>query len=440
MMKIPLPMLIALPVALMFSIGPLVLAGNSQEPGSLAVAPFGWNRVVVVHAITALPLSWILSLAASRAWPMLRRRWTVLLWTIAGVDIAGLTIFAGNFVSQELAAHDAGSITRLVLRITWCLLLQIPWCLAALAMQKPEFVSPADSNINLRYPLTIANFICWSLVVAIVIPISFVNGLTASQATIAREHWRALRIEKARQIVLRLFDVGSTQSLGSSENNTANNSHNNMMQRDILSKQALKMLNENVEFLSTQIKALRAGALTESQQLLLGKYYAALDRNTQACEMIELLAHTNAEAAVTLGEIEQRQGHWQAANQWFIKAIDLARQEKSHDPDTVAENKKLQTFAYDALARGARELKQFEQAEAFYHEAIEELPNRAAHFHAQLALHCDLGGRPAEAIVHQLKAHELDPNQHSAPASLTTKIFSNSTPVGIFAPAASNND
>lgn len=440
MTRIPLPMLLALPLTLVFSIGALVLAGDNHGPGNLAVSPFGWNRVVVTHALTTLPLSWILAVAATRAWPILRRPWTVFLWAIAGLDIAGLTIFAGNFVAHELSVLDAGHAVRLTVRITWCLLLQLPWCLAGRTLLRVESGNPTDGNVHSLKPRTIINFICWSLVVAVFIPLSFVNGLTARQTQLAHEHWKSFRIEQARQVVRRLCGVGSIQSLGNSGNTIVNKDSKKPTPREILPKQAQAMLSENVAFLTSQIKALLADEPTDARQLLLGKYYAALDRPAQARQTLEPLANINAEAAAALGELHQRQGHWQSANDWFSKAIELARNENPKIPQTVADREKLLSIAYDSLARGARELKQYDQAEVFYREAITHLPALEAHFQAQLAQHCDLGGRPVEAIEHQRKAHELASDKHAAPPSLAVKILSNSTPVGIFAPAASNND
>ena len=62
MKKTPPAILIATAAAMAVSTAALVLATSPERRAlGVAVAPFGWNRVIVTHALVTLPLAWTLA-------------------------------------------------------------------------------------------------------------------------------------------------------------------------------------------------------------------------------------------------------------------------------------------------------------------------------------------------------------------------------------------
>ena len=108
-------------------------AGPERWAAGRAPVPFGWYRLVVVHAVANLFLSWYLARMLAQWRPVLAMRWKALVWAMAGLAVAGMTVVAGVSIQALVEAPGAGYIVRLVARIVWCTVLQVPWCMAGLA-------------------------------------------------------------------------------------------------------------------------------------------------------------------------------------------------------------------------------------------------------------------------------------------------------------------
>ena len=414
MKRIPPEILIATLAATAVATAALVLAaGPERRALGVAASPFGWERVIVTHALATLPLAWTLAVALCARAPALRARWTAAAWIAAGAGLACVTVFGGGFVAHALEVFHAGYAGRMAVRVAWCLLLELPWCLAGLAIgrrtdgtgslltRRPALAG--KQPVATRPITTFVNWLAWSLVVAVVIPASFVNTLVGRQTEQVRSDWQTLRIDRASRIVRQLRELGSTRSLGVS-------SQADKHERQVLPEAADAMLAKDVEFLNGQIEALRAAEPSDPNCLALGQCYASLGRLAEATAVLEPVARRRTEAAVKLGRICQQEGRWRESSRWYAQAIELARAERPGESPDAETSIAVQTAAYEALARNARALKEDDAVEAYYREAIARLPSRAAGFHARLAVHFDLVGRPAAAIAEQREAARLRPS------------------------------
>src|SRR5262249_53912837 len=144
-----------------------------HEAAGLALAPFGWHRLLVVQLLATLPLSLLLAYLLARSRLKQEAPLGAVLWTAVGVSLAWATYAAGSAAGVILTPADAGFFSRLVLRVAWCLLLELPWCLAGRWLAGP--VTGEWRTIPPRFAALLA------VVGAVVLPGVYAHTLIAEQ-------------------------------------------------------------------------------------------------------------------------------------------------------------------------------------------------------------------------------------------------------------------
>jgi len=403
----------------------LPAAGGQRQAMNMAVAPFGWGRVVVVHVATALLLSWVIAEVVWAVFPKLRSRRLTPLWIAGSLTLAWWTASHGSLVGEVADLAGAGYVGRLVVRVLWCVVLQLPWCLAILAVTPNTMSSKRD-------PLAIAHLFALALVVAFVVPLAYVDSLIDDQTALAKKHCGNNHVERARNIVWRLCDLGSTKCLWKLDVNGdgAAEEYSPLSARAILEQDRAELTRKGA--------SLRSVKRTDWQQVQLAQHLVSLGELDQAESVIRPVAPRDARAAVVLAQIHQQRKEWQQGSHWFQSALELARSARSGQPAEARLNTKIQVHAYNMLAHNARELDQYDLAASYYLDALERLPAHQAYYHHQLGRHYELWGRPVKAVEHFSRAFHLDPQRYGKPDGVAIRVLSVGTPVGIFRPDASN--
>ncbi len=398
-------------------------AGIERQTLGLAASPFGLHRMIVVHALAALPLSWALARALLTMTPVLKSRWMMFVWVVVGVLVVCATIGGGGFVEHGLNSDRSGYAARLAVRVFWCLVLQTPWCLAAQAV----------ANVSRKQPhlFALGHLLLIALVVAVAVPISYVEVLLDQQTAKAMTLWKEFRVVEAQRAMQRLYDLGSTRSFGATQKLGAADSTGEKVRPAL----ALVQLQSTIEYLQAEVQRLMSGEPTEAQRMSLARYLAALDRVEEAKEVLDPLARRDPAAAIRLAQLFQAEGDTAAAERRLQRGLELAQAVET-DPPTEA-NVKIQAQLYDLLARSAGGRADYDAAEQYCLEAIERLPSRRADFHYRLGRHYEYVGRAFRAVEHLQLAAEQDPQQYDPPQSAAAKLFSSGTPIGLFRPASS---
>ncbi|MCH8922019.1 MAG: hypothetical protein IIA67_02585, partial [Planctomycetes bacterium] len=181
-------------LAAFVSMGALLwAAGAGRQAIGLAVSPFGWQRLVVVHVFSSLLLSWTLAALAAEAMPVLRSRWFVGMWIVVGAALAWWTVSRGSFVAHAMDANRFGYGVRLAVRILWPVLLQLPWCLTGAAL--------AGETVRTRSAASRTALAALSLTAALVAPACYLSFLTNQQMPAVVEMVAKPRIVQGEDIV-----------------------------------------------------------------------------------------------------------------------------------------------------------------------------------------------------------------------------------------------
>jgi len=408
--------------AVAISIAVLLLAGGTFATATdAAISPFGYHHVLVVHALTSLLLSWSI---AGLLVPARRSFGVRAAWIVGGGVIALFTIALGRQIGVELDLAEIGYLGRMPVRVLWCVALQLPWCVLARML---EPIGPE------RTAGSVANRFALALVVALVIPYGYVNTLTEKQTEIAKDLWQKQRMVKALHVVERLCALGSPRGFGVRQTPDGG-------RQAVSAQSARETLRQAIDYYDKEIRSLRAGPLTDPQRIKLAERLSSLGRLDEAQAVLEPIASRHLRAAVTLAQTHQEQFQLAEGSRWYEKAIRLARSTPSANPNEAALLLEIQKKAYNALADNACELRQFERAEGYYFEAIDRLPSHRAYFHHQLGRYYKETGAPIRSAEHLSKAHDLAPKEYGPGDGALVGVLSTGTPVGIFAPSASNRD
>jgi hypothetical protein len=398
-------------------------AGADRRSLGIATSPFGWNRVIIVHTLSTLVLSWWFARLATRLIPELKERWMTFIWAGVGIFVAVLTLLAGVVAGALLDSTQAGYTGRLVARIVWCMALQVPWYMMALSAQKGPAPSPVFSSVNL---------LGFSLITAVGVPVSFLAVFLDQQTGYARDHWQKVELVRSMLLVQRLYDAGSTASLG--ERKIEGNVTTLV---SVTPQAALRELQDNLAFMQDQIQQLEGSRPSPDVTRQLAQCYLSVDRDDEAEKALATLANEDASAAIMLAHLCKKAGRKEESRQWAEKALRLAQQSQpaSDQERSLLEN--IQMQAYDTLAVFAGEDADFESAEQYLQEALQRLPSRAADIHDRLSRHFEFIGELSRASEHQREAARLDPERFSEPPSLVWKMLSSGAPVGLARPQSS---
>lgn len=419
---------IGLTLAAIVSIGALVWGGGpDRDAAGFALSPFGWHRVIVIHALATLMLSWWLARMLGQWKPPLITSGMVVVWVVMGAGIAVLTIVSGAGVERVIDSGRADYTARLLVRVLWCLALQTPWCLLGLAATRASHKEPSPS-------FSAANLFGLSVVTAVGVPISFLFIFLDQQTQAAHDAWQQTRLIAARLLVQRLYDVGSTANLGE----RVVPAGTRQVTVEVTPAMALADLEEACEFVERQIDEMAAfEKLPAADHLKLAQYYVALNRYAEAEATLEPLAEQEPSAALELARVLKEQGRSDESRNWAHKALARAQQA---NPTSAAETEArdaIQMGAYDMLVVLAGEEADFKTAERYLLEALQQLPNYRASIHSRLASHYEFTGELANALAHQQKAAQAAPEKFAPPDSLLAKMLSSGAPVGLARPKSS---
>ena len=399
-------------------------AGDDRRSLGVATSPFGWNRLILVHTLSTLIPSWWLARTLGQFLPDLKQRWMTVVWCAIGLIVAWLTVVAGSVAELVLDSSQAGSVFRLVWRIAWCLVLQVPWCLMGLAAARRAQPQPAFSPVNL---------LMLGLVTAVGLPLSFLAVFLEQQTTLAQRYWQEAKLKEATLLVQRLYDVGSTLALGERPVPGANSA----VLETITPAKALADLRSSLDFVQKQIEGLASAPASDGQRMQLARYYLSLGRTEEAARVLQPLAETQAPAAILLAGICKEQGRKEEARQWAEKVLELARPVTPARETLARENDQILLQAYDVLTVLAGEEADFDSAERYLTQALERLPNLAADVHHRLGKHWDFVGDLSKSIDHQRQAARLDPKKYPEPEGVLARMLGSGAPVGLARPQSS---
>jgi len=144
---------------------------------------------------------------------------------------------------------------------------------------------------------------------------------------------------------------------------------------------------------------------TKKDRLELAFLYFWLDQMQPAIDVLGELPRQDPRAARLLANIYQQQRQHDDSIAAFRRMIELLNVETG-ESDTRAKAE-----AYAGVANGYQALRQFDDAEAVYLEALVEVPGEAAFLRFHLGLHYQWVGRPLEARRQLETAADLDPDR-----------------------------
>ncbi len=231
----------------------------------------------------------------SHTWPGLVQRNKVVVWIAIGLLLAALTFYAGRVVEAFVETVEAGYFTRHIVRILWCVVLQLPWCLWGLTL--------AATHEPTRPPrFSTRSLLSLGLVTAIGVPISFLSVFVKDQTRSARDGWQQRQFRNAQRSVQRLCDIGSSLSLG--ERTPAGGGYRRSV--PIEPRRALDDLGQAVRYTEQRIEQLNATSLTDAARLELAESHRSLGQDAQAEQVLAPLAERVPSAALTMAEIQLR--------------------------------------------------------------------------------------------------------------------------------------
>jgi tetratricopeptide (TPR) repeat protein len=416
------PFWAGLTLAAVVSIAALSLAaGPERRTAGLAPVPFGWYRVIVVHAVANLFLSWYVARMLTLWRPALAVRWKAVVWMVVGLAVGGMTVIAGGALQGFFEAFGADYLVRLLQRIVWCTVLQVPWCMAGAA-------AGGGAPGGRRYAIPAGHLLGLAVMTTVGVPVSYLAIFLEQQTLQAHQQWQQGQLVQAERLVQRLCDVGSSISLGT----RPASGDATRPPVDVTPPMALADLKGMIALMTEQVGALAATGNSESNRLQLALGYLALDRPADAAATLAPLAERSPRAALVLAQINRQRRQFDATRRWAEKVLAIVG-----PPPTSEEDQDIALQAYDLLAILAGEKGDYATAERYLLEALKRLPARRADIDFRLGKHYEIAGDFPRALDHLRTAAESDPQRYEQPEGLLTKMLSTGAPVGLARPKSS---
>jgi tetratricopeptide (TPR) repeat protein len=277
------------------------------------------------------------------------------------------------------------------------------------------------------------NLLILGLVTAIGVPVSFLAVFLDEQTIQAHRYWQEMRIVKAQRIVQRLCDVGSTRPLGQREVDGGSSAK----QVDVSPRKALTDLRAGARFFEEKARVLTSGDVTDQRILELVSCYTALDKLEEAVAALKPVSQRDPWAALRLAELYGQLGRKQDCQATAERVLQTAQRVKPKNATEVQENENLQFGAYEMLVVLAGERADYAMAESLLWDAFERLPGRRADVHGCFIKHFEFIGDFTQAVAHQARAANANPEQYSPPESVWRKVLSHGAPVGLARPQSS---
>lgn len=358
----------------------LTLAPRGEGWASLPVGPFGFVALVVVHLLTAWPVS--LGVAGFWSSSDRPRRGIAVGALLVGVVIAAWTHQFGDDAWRAFLGRQSNDFALgWFARELWAFALLTPWCVAACNL----FPTAAPSTATVRD--RVVTLLCAALF-ATIVPASYANYLLRQQSKVLEARLQEGRFVGTIQLAAQLNSAGSSERIANQE----------------IGK-LVPQLAEHIANYERALESAAPNAADENRVIQLAAMAAALGKYGRAAEILGPLTATNASAALLLGSILDDQNEHAKAAVQFQAAIALAA--KTNPPQA----NELFVQAYDGLAETLRDDRRIQEAEAAYLAGIEAVPNAEAHFRFQLGRHYALGGRFRAASESFHRAAAMDP-QH----------------------------
>jgi hypothetical protein len=339
-----------IPLASLYFLLPL-----DEAPPWPAPVPFGWPMLLVAHLLCGLPLALTLG------------HWVPEKFASVGLGVglllAALTVLMGATLGTAL--EGTGPVPRHLMRVLWCLALQLPW---AIAFRGPW---PASWSI-----------LGISAVLSLAVPALYARALVHQSEEQMQTFVRESRTASIVGIVAGRVAVGLEQG-----------------------PQLAQLLTFRKQ-LEIAIKQGGSGRLAALLQL---------ERYEEAARLLQR-GSLDGNAWRTLGVIRQRQRRFTESDE----ALERALREATTDRQKID--------ILDSLAFNARETARFARSEEIYRDALERYPEHAAYLHFQLGQHYHAGNRAAEALEHLRQASELDPESYRASATALAQEIRRHTP------------
>jgi tetratricopeptide (TPR) repeat protein len=373
---------IALSLAFAVATLSLLLAG-----GQRAVAPFGWSAVIVACALATLPLTVAAASGACALWPVLRHRGAVVLLAPAGLLLGWLTFQYGGSLGPRLEQQEVGSLLRMVIRLLWPLTLQLPWALLAFRCGE-EPTEPTELRPGRAIGLTVA-----AMAIAVVLPNMYLDDMARRRIDDVNVAIGQGRLAKAAAALEPICEAGAWHQ-------RVNTSEPGLKLRPT---DARRYWEEQLDLLKKEVTSLRRTEPTPATQRAIALAERALGDIAAARREISDLADRDSAAALLMAQTYHDERNWSETERWCRRAVDLA--------ETHEQPAQLRP-AFDALAAVSSQQRRFQEAEAVYLRAIDELPQAEAHFRFQLGRHYELVGRPLAARGQWEEAARLDPAQY----------------------------
>ena len=326
-----------------------------EAPPWPAPVPFGWPMLLLAHLLCGLPLALTLGRLVPHQFASVGLG--------LGLLSAALTVLAGATLGKALEGN--GVVARHLVRVSWCLALQLPW---AIALGGPW---PASWSVGLL-----------SALLSLAVP-----GLYA----------RTLMHQSQEQLEV-LLNENRTASL-----------LNTVAARVAVGLDEGPQLAQLLAYRQQLDSALKQGGSGRLAALL------HLERYEEAARLLQRRS-LDAAGWRTLGILRQRQRRFAESNEALEKALALTTDERQ------------QIELIDSLAFNARESAHFARSEQLYRDALERYPDHAAYLHFQLGRHYHAGNRVAEALHHLRQAKEQDPDQYTLPAENLVREMRRHTP------------
>lgn len=342
----------------------------------LSVPGFGWPRVLFTHLLFAIPLGYVIALS-------LRTHFQCKIPPAAsvasGFAVLAIVAWIAEPVASAMVSAGIGQLATAVLRSCVAVVLVLPWC-AACATQD-----------QLPAPTRLA--VILAAVCAILPPALESHSVIEARTPYASELLESGRTAKATMVLTGLCELGSETAIaGKSPHEWLAKTH-----------KELKTLRDTCD------QALPANA-TPNAKLNRATSLLALNRLTEATDLLTPLAERDPFAALLLATVLRDREQWNASNEQLNSAVERFREPSKRNPRARA----MCVSAFEMLARNAHDAGQPHEAEAALTRGLAEFPTEAARFHFLLAQHYRDGGKPERALDHLQQVMKLEPAKYEA--------------------------
>lgn len=379
----------------------IALLAAGEAPDSLAVGmmvPFGWPRVAVVQVLAGLPLAVLLAALVRRTARKSSVRGIAGVWAVLGIMMTVIVIRSAAATADLLYPVQIGFTIRLLVRVMWCLSLELPWCLFAQYLCGPLFHDA---------PTRGARAIVWALtlVATFGLPAAYTSAVIDGESKTLDELLKTAHLRRAQLVAERLCAVGSAK--------TVNGRTPDQIRRD------LEMYLFKVW--SFVIRPLPQSAPIEAR-VSYARGMALLGRQADAIQILQQMPQSNIPAILLLAAIQQDEERWDESTENFRCVLA----QLDHDANEAATANCIRAFdgiAHNALKRGAPI-----EAVNTFEQALKRLPNSQAHFHLRLGKHFQQMGRPGMALAHLEMAEQIGPAHFAAQAQTVSRELHMQTP------------